>query len=389
MITGYNSSGQTVTFTYTGSFYTIDDRRYGTITSITGRVDGSTAFSATGLDVSVTDYANSDVSFLNAATSGNDSITSSSTQGGFWNTTSGDDTISAGTGNDTVYGGSGTDTFVLDANSGSAKFLDFFGSFTPSYSTISVQSGYGTDYLRGVELLRFQDRTLSLEVGSYYSDTLTGDQNSGYRHDVIAGGSGNDTISGLTGADRLYGNAGSDRIAGGAGGDRIFSGSGDDRIAGGAGDDRAFGNTGNDAISGGRGRDLLSGGGGHDTLAGGEGADRLLGGRGSDLLVGGSGNDDLFGGEGRDTLLGHQGDDLLTGGAGRDVFLFHRNHGNDTISDFELGIDRIEIGRGASRLGQLDFEQQGEDVLVSFSNVTILVEDVTLAQLQDADNFLF
>ena len=149
------------------------------------------------------------------------------------------------------------------------------------------------------------------------------------------------------------------------------------------------GDLGDDLMKGGNGNDRLLGGVGRDTMFGDLGADRLFGRSGSDELIGGHGWDQLYGGKGHDTLIGQVGNDISHGGAGADHFVFHRGQGNDTILDFAIGQDKIVIGRGASWFGQLDFTQQGDDVLVSFSDVTILVENVTLAEIQDADNFLF
>jgi hypothetical protein len=87
--------------------------------------------------------------------------------------------------------------------------------------------------------------------------------------------------------------------------------------------------------------------------------------------------------------MGHKGDDLLIGGSRKDTFVFHKNHGDDTIRDFTSGQDQIEIGRGASRLGQLDITQQQGDVFISFSNLSILVEDASWSEIAQADNFLF
>lgn len=88
-------------------------------------------------------------------------------------------------------------------------------------------------------------------------------------------------------------------------------------------------------------------------------------------------------------MEGGRGSDVLTGGRGTDTFVFQKGHGNDIITDFTIGEDVIQIGRGASRMGQLDFEQQGDDVLVSFANVTILVQNTTVDDLNTSDNFLF
>ena len=63
----------------------------------------------------------------------------------------------------------------------------------------------------------------------------------------------------------------------------------------------------------------------------------LLDGRsdgGSDTLNGGKGNDILFGGAGNDTLTGGEGADQF-------VFLANSNSGNDVITDFEAGVDKV------------------------------------------------
>ncbi|HZF44523.1 MAG TPA: M10 family metallopeptidase C-terminal domain-containing protein [Sphingomonadaceae bacterium] len=73
---------------------------------------------------------------------------------------------------------------------------------------------------------------------------------------------------------------------------------------------------------------------------------RLFGGLGNDVLIGGAGNDSIRGGAGDDRLSGGAGVDTLTGGSGSDIFVFadasYRN-GNDTITDFVIGTDRIDL----------------------------------------------
>lgn len=49
------------------------------------------------------------------------------------------------------------------------------------------------------------------------------------------------------------------------------------------------------------------------------------------------------GGSGADVLMDGAGSDTLTGGAGADVFIFSADGKPDTIADFELGKDRIDI----------------------------------------------
>jgi len=88
------------------------------------------------------------------------------------------------------------------------------------------------------------------------------------------------------------------------------------------------------------------GGRGDDVLTGGNGDDTLKGRAGDDTLNGGEGNDRLKGGAGDDTLKGGSGDDVLKGGRGSDTFQFNpanAQEGNDTIRDFEVGKDSIEL----------------------------------------------
>ncbi|MBL3705945.1 hypothetical protein GI582_24940 [Sulfitobacter sp. BDSS02] len=165
--------------------------------------------------------------------------------------------------------------------------------------------------------------------------------------------SGNDVISGSSMVDRISGQGGSDEIHAGGGSDTVFGGTGADKL---------YGNTGNDA---------------------------LFGNKGKDTLLGGAKGDQLYGGGGNDILKGNKGNDMLMGGGGRDTFYFRKGDGRDTITDFNTGKDTIEIGGGATRIGQLDFKQTGDDVAVTFKNVEIFVENITLSELNNSDNFLF
>lgn len=159
-------------------------------------------------------------------------------------------------------------------------------------------------------------------------------------------------------------------------------------LTGTAAADRLQGGAGATAINGAGGNDRLDGGLGNDRLFGSSGADRLYGNADNDRLYGGTGNDRLFGGSGRDTLDGGTGDDVLTGGLAADQFLFRATSGDDTITDFQDGADRIRILSGANSFGGLTLTTIGEDVRVSFGTVSILIEAITTAELSAAD-FLF
>ncbi|WP_296425649.1 calcium-binding protein [Yoonia sp.] len=75
------------------------------------------------------------------------------------------------------------------------------------------------------------------------------------------------------------------------------------------------------------------------TLVGG-----LLGGTaGNDILQGHDGDDLINGAGGDDIIRDGAGSDTLTGGAGADVFIFTADGVTDTITDFTLGEDRIDL----------------------------------------------
>lgn len=203
---------------------------------------------------------------------------------------------------------------------------------------------------QGNDILTANDAGMILR-GFGGNDQLIG----GRGHDQLFGDAGRDRLLGGAGNDTLDGGAGNDTLVGGAGRDRLEGGRGNDELSGGADNDTLSGGAGDDRLDGGKGNDRLFGGTGNDTLEGADGRDRLDGGSGRDLLFGGKDNDTLSGGEGRDTLVGGAGADVLTGGAGADIFVFSksahigRKATSDRITDFETGLDRIDLsGLGLS-----------------------------------------
>jgi cysteinyl-tRNA synthetase, unknown class len=130
----------------------------------------------------------------------------------------------------------------------------------------------------------------------------------------------------------------------------------DGSLGGTNGSDNLFGTEESDRIQSGRGEDIIQAGSGNDVIDAGSGNDLVHGQWDRDLINGGEGNDSLFGDDDSDTLIGGAGDDRLTGdrgydhltgGEGRDVFVFEgfrpKTLGRDTITDFEVGIDKIEL----------------------------------------------
>ena len=157
-------------------------------------------------------------------------------------------------------------------------------------------------------------------------------------------------VKGSNGSDTLEGTNTDDVIEGSGGNDVLRGLSSNDYLLGGTGADQLFGDQGNDSLLGGSGNDELYGGSGNDALHGRADNDLINGETGNDFLLGGAGNDTINGGADNDFLEGNEGSDLLTGGDGADIFRIANkahSHGNehDIITDFEIGIDKIDLSK--------------------------------------------
>jgi Ca2+-binding RTX toxin-like protein len=245
-------------------------------------------------------------------------------------------------------------------------------------------------------------------------------------HDIIGGGQGNDVLVGETGSDTLFGGDGDDILHagfingttsdGGSISNVIWAGSGNDDVrgdntsdvlGGGVGDDVISGNGGNDIIYGGQDsifdagtNDLIYGGSGNDTVYAGNGADDVRGGLGNDLVYGGGQSDRLVGEAGQDYLWGGSGNDQLYGGGldgggdfSRDVFAFQAGSGDDSIVDFELAFDYLDLRYSAT---QFAVPQDVVAASTQFSNGVqinlgggdvVFLYDVTKADLANANYY--
>jgi VCBS repeat-containing protein len=139
-----------------------------------------------------------------------------------------------------------------------------------------------------------------------------------------------------------------------------------------------------ETIEGFNGADILNGMGGADRLIGGNGDDILSGGNGWDELYGDHGNDRLDGGAGLDFLDGGLGDDRLFGGADADIFFFGKANGNDTILDFQGGVDTLQFGTGVSIKNKTMVDTNGDGVadstLLQLSTGSVTLIGVTSSQ---------
>ena len=86
-------------------------------------------------------------------------------------------------------------------------------------------------------------------------------------------------------------------------------------------------------------------------------------------------------------------DDTLTGGAGEDVFAFGAEQGNDTITDFTDGEDRINLSslEGIAGFGDLEIETYGATTVIDltcYGGGFVRLEDTGDASF-DAADFVF
>ena len=262
-------------------------------------------------------------------------------------------------------------------------------------------------------------------------DTLIENFVAGSGDDIVIGNEAANLLEGRGGDDELLGNGGNDILEGGAGNDMLEGGAGADSLTGGIGEDTAsyessdagvivrlhslaargghaegdtftgpvtvqdtevpdiehlIGSSHDDILAGDLSNNTLMGRGGDDTLYGGPAG-------GDDRMYGENGNDRIFGGTGNDTIYGGTGDDVLSGGVDDDTFVFAPGSGDDTITDFTDGDDKIDLSAFAdiASVDDLSMAQREDNVVIELSGQdggTIIVSDFDIANL-DASDFLF
>lgn len=225
----------------------------------------------------------------------------------------GDDTLRGGGGDDTLVGESGDDVLLGGSGTDMAEFwIDRAGAtITQSGGSVTVVSSLGTDVLKGVEVLDFNDQQI-------FIDTSLATNND----DFIEGTDSGDNLDGMDGHDEVLGLEGDDTLYGGSGDDTLDGGTGDDLLVGGVGSDTFIVDSAGDRVA--ESRKWA----GHDTVissvdfrmgrkhiedleltgtarigAGNGLQNRITGNDGNNILDGGKNNDTLIGGEGNDTYL--------------------------------------------------------------------------------------
>lgn len=245
-----------------------------------------------------------------------------------------DDILQGGAGSDTLVGGSGFDT---------ADYANAASGVSASLSDPNTNSGDARgDVYSSIENL----------VGSVFNDTLEGDGG----NNIVMAGDGDDLI-------RIFG--GSDSVDGGLGEDTVsFENTSfvvidlaDNSANGGAAAGSEFTNV--------------------ENVIGSAGSDDLLGNELANALSGGGNNDNIEGRDGDDTLDGGSGNDTLVGGAGFDTFVVSTGMGNDTITDYNVNEDSLDLsGLSASERAAITSSDDGNGnrvlTLGDGSTVTII-----------------
>jgi Ca2+-binding RTX toxin-like protein len=221
----------------------------------------------------------------------------------------GNDTLNGTDGNDALFHSTAGSTRT-DANGTNVASAAHFASIENFYL------GLGDDLL---------DLTAGAAGAGSYASSV-----------ALRGEASGTSASGTAGADVIWSGAGPDNLAGDYSSMSGTAVGGGDRMHGSAGGDFIYGD-----VSG-----TLSGTatGGDDVLHGGAGTDTLRGDAGTVSDTATCGDDHLNGGAGNDTLGGDASNfTSFTGARGADTFDFDAGSGQDTIGDFQHGVDTIRI----------------------------------------------
>ncbi len=290
----------------------------------------------------------------------------------------GNDILSGWSGADTLIGGLGNDTYFVE--NPKDVVLE-----KPNQGTDTVSSRLTYTLPVNVENLILTGTAAVNGTGNSLNNIITGNNAA----NQLNGDAGNDTLNGGAGDDTLIGWSGADTMAGGLGNDTYLVENAGDVVTENL-------NQGIDTVSS-RLTYILPVNVENLTLTGtaainGTGNDQsnvITGNNAANQLNGGAGNDTLNGGVGNDTLNGGTGTNTLTGGTGNDVFKFTTLGHIDTITDYNVANDTIQLENavftaltttGTLAAGQFRIGTQAVD-----ANDFIIYNNATGALLYDAN----
>lgn len=103
---------------------------------------------------------------------------------------------------------------------------------------------------------------------------------------------------------------------------------------------------------------------------------RLDGGSSADILYGASGNNTVYGHDGDDVIFDGSGQDVMFGGSGRDLFVLDADGARDVISDFNIEMDRIDLGAWPTlrSLNQLYSTSTADGLILSYGQETLEIK---------------
>ena len=104
------------------------------------------------------------------------------------------------------------------------------------------------------------------------------------------------------------------------------------------------------------------------------------------LVVGSPGKDTLTGGDLNDTLVAARGQMTMTGGGGADTFVIGQGRINATITDFQLGVDKLDF-ENAGKFGNhnVQVRQDHGNVVLTVGDDHVVLQGVNLHQLHPHD----
>ncbi|SNT01411.1 Ca2+-binding protein, RTX toxin-related [Tardiphaga sp. OK246] len=274
----------------------------------------------------------------------------------------------------------GTSSAIQQLQFSDGSTMDI-GEFEPGVESLTVTENSADTDVAGVTL-----------DGTAESETLTGTS----EEDVFSGLGGNDTLRGLGGGDTY-------KFGVGSGNDLILEAGTDSGIdvvhlSALAVSDVTFGRSGSDLLIkiNSSNEELMVEGqfDGHPRIEQVHFADGTVW-EGSQItdaaawIHGTTGNDTISGTVWNDTISGGAGNDTLSGGAGDDLFVFRTGFGQDSISDFSVGHDKLEFGDGLFSDAAAAFaaaSAQGSDTIITIdASTTVLLQNVALANLHVDD----
>lgn len=272
----------------------------------------------------------------------------------------GNDILRGGAGNDTMIGGLGNDTFVVsEAGDVVREYLN--------EGTDQVNSSVSYTLPLNIENLLLIGTQAINGTGNDLDNIITG--NSAANH--LNGGDGHDTINGREGADTMSGGAGFDSYIVDNAGDTITENfdAGTDKVSSSVTYVLPL-NVENLLLTGAA----------------------VINGTGNNLsntLTGNSANNQLNGSDGNDILNGGLGTNTLTGGVGNDIFRFTTTGHVDTITDFNVANDTIELENSVftalNTLGVLPPDQFRIGAQAADANDFIIYNSTTGVLIYDAN----